>query len=247
MTAEIQNGSTLDFQRRGLALWLEEWRVYKALAAVSVPEGGGSAGKDSAVGGVGLTFPEAGGRSQPLRVGQVRLLRPAGMNLLQQRPVYVVLLMRQGVASWLVAPFGRFANPAVPGEWRTGLRSAPLRVLCLWNARVVSHQALESAWLSRRLTATQAARALAVWQTCADGMPLESVLAQRIGPPLQHPLDPRHEYLQEERELLDEHFGVAQADEASGADLVYEEMSQSVDRKAAEDRGRYGRDGDCRE
>jgi hypothetical protein len=233
-------------QRRALSRWLEEWMVHMTLAVCPVvdrvPE---TSGREAgvAMGGEGTGL---GGKTEEhfLSVGQIRLLRPGGKVLEQMRPVYVVLLKREKDAAWLVAPFGRFSNPAVRGEWLTGIRAAPLRVLCLWNARIVAEETvLRAAWLCSMLTADQFARGMEVWRHIREGAPLEHVPARRVGPPLLHPLDPRHGYLQEECELLDQYPGFVNTEEVRHSTLFYDAPSSEL-RKAAEERGKYGKEGE---
>jgi hypothetical protein len=244
MRSEHAKDELLACQRRKLSLWLEEWQIYKALAAVGSGDWTAMAPRSDAAlvtGGEWRRGSKERAKGQQRRTGQIRLLCPCRIGLAHIRPVYAVLLRKQNGPAWLVAPFSRFVNPAVPGEWGTGIRAAPLRVLCLWNARVVADETMESAWLSGKMTDAQVANALDLWRHLVEAKPMEQVLARRTGPPLKHPLDPRHEYLQEERELLDEHVGFAFAQEPQGSTLVYE-VPQSALRKAAEERGKYGKE-----
>jgi hypothetical protein len=176
-------------------------------------------------------------------IGQVRLLHPAYMDIARMRPIYVAVLRRAGETSWLVAPFSRFARSAVPGELQTCLRAAPLRVLCLWNARIVNQEAMAATWLCRRIAAAQVVSALKVWLNFSEGKPLQQALVSRVGPPLEHPLDPRHDYMQEELELLDAHLGPTSSEVGRSAALVYA-MPESELRRAAEFRSEYGNDGE---
>lgn len=233
-------------QKRALSLWMDEWRIYKALRGESAPDdshGAHSVGLNTVGRG-----PDVAGScgAQDVLIGQIRLLRPAGLELRQARPVYVLLLCMDGGAHW-VAPFSRFANPAVPGEWATGVESAPLRVLCLWNARLAPVQSLQAGWPAGSLPAAGVARALEVWRHVRDGGLREgawqaAVGASGLGPPLEHPLDPRHEYLQEERELLDVHLGLT-IEAAQRSDRLTYEPPQSERRMAAESREKYGTEG----
>lgn len=190
-------------QRRLLAEWLHEWQLELALRAVdsaqppallsSRPE---HKQTDSAVSGK----PEA---------GQVRLLLP-DTECTSVRPLYVLLLAEAGKGRWLAAPFGRFAVPAIPGEWRTGLRAMHLRVLCLWNTRYLEASRLRNAWKVRTINPDRLATACGLLQKCFD-LPDYAALQndaassalRETGPPLLHPADPRHQYLTEETDQLD--------------------------------------------
>lgn len=241
MTPEGKRCGLMVSQRRRLSLWLAEWRVHKALAAVLPDRIVPATDGDAAASAVVKERMGDGDKNRSLSVGQVRLLRPFGMSLSQIRPVYVVVLRREGMAAWLIAPFSRFANPAVPGEWLTGLRSAPLRVLCLWNARVVDEAAIRSAWFCRKVSRTMIERTLDVWRLARQAKPVGRVSLQRVGPPLLHPLDPRHVYLQEERELLGAHLGFVCEQGGLGVPHLYAiPMSELL--KAAEGKGNYGKE-----
>jgi hypothetical protein len=174
-------------------------------------------------------------------VGQVRLLHPAHMDPARMRPVYVAVLRQAGGTSWMVAPFSRFTQPAVPGELQTSLRAAPLRVLCLWNARIVNQEAMAATWLCKKIAAAQVVSGLNVWRNLSEGKPMEQALVPRVGPPLEHPLDPRHDYMQEEIELLDAHLGLTRPEIVRSKALFYA-IPESELRKAAEIRGEYGKD-----
>lgn len=232
--------------RHVLAKWLQEWEIHRIVsrsaedlqARATAARGAGSFTM-SPLGGVGKC-----GRSARIpKIGQVRLLRPSDgrgeTSSSMDRPVYVLVLKETRDGFWLVAPFGRFSTPAVPGEWLTGIRALPLRVLCLWNARVVFGRWVESAWYSGRMTSAKVMDAQEVLRCSLEGAPLERVLATKVGPCLIHPLDPRHEYLQEERTLLDRLVGLGSEGEKSIQRLAYEVPAPEY-RKAAEERGKYG-------
>lgn len=138
-----------------------------------------------------------------LKEGEIRLLHPAAGVAACARPVYVALLPRRQDRRWLLAPFGRYAVPATPGEWATGSRAGPLRVLCLWNARPAPARVLIGSWRVGVLSPRQRRAALAVHRRVRGGPEVEPAVARRTGPPVSHPLDPRLEYLAEETELWD--------------------------------------------
>jgi len=163
------------------------------------------------------------------------------MDMERTRPVYVAVLRQTGGTSWMVVPFGRFADPAIPGELRTGLRALPLRVLCVWNAHVMTQEALARAWLCRKIAAGLVTRGLTVWRHISEGAVLDRDLIPRVGPPLEHPLDPRHAYVQEERELLDVHIGFERPEVVPRSEAFYA-IPEPEFRRAAERRGEYGRD-----
>lgn len=248
METDVREKAALAAMRRNLKRWLREWDTRNVL--------------QDAVARGDPTLPGLPSWSDSNRVevrtgsdqdllscveaGQIRLLpRPglgAGCGLGGLRPVYVVILEDRGNGIWLVAPFSGFASPAVPGEWLTGLRQVPLKVLSLWNARAVDAAAVARGWSCGSFPSGKVADALDVWRHATRGAPLEIVSANRIGPPLRHPLDPRHAYMQEESELLDVHLGAESAGSAGGLPIYEVAAPQYL--RAAEERGKYGGKGD---
>lgn len=228
-------------QRRELSCWIEEWKIDRALTAATEPgRAVVEAAADDTVSRCRGDQISGGGGVVPA-VGQVRLLPPVEAGGTHERPVYVLVLECAGIGQWRVAPFSRFDNPATPGEWTTGLRALPMRVLCLWNARVVGQDMLGAAWFCRRVSAAQVGRALAAYRQVREGLSSGAALSGRFGPPLEHPLDPRHGYLQEERALLDVSLGEREPGAEQGDAFCYE-AGESERRKAAEGAGEYGAD-----
>ncbi len=182
-------------QRERLATWLAAWRLDRAMAAADGDAAEtAEAGEPAAGARAAGVAPRAeyAARAAPPRAGDVLLLKPL-TPLTRRRPVYVLVLGRGGArGTRQVAPFARFEVPATPGEAGTGLAPPPLRVLALWNRRTVPAARLAAlAWPVLRLSRTQRLEASAAGET-------------RRGPPLVHPLDPRHDYLDEERRLWPE-------------------------------------------
>jgi hypothetical protein len=208
--------------RKKLALWLDDWRLERALAAADGTNGEGS----ETDGGAGAP-PHAPGWPPPLAgelgVGDILLLKPI-TPLTARRPTYVVVVAPGGDAGWWrVAPFSRLAAPATPEEVTTGLKSEPLRVLCLWNAHPVPARRLAAwAWRVGRIAPATLARIGAA----GDG---------RRGPRLVHPLDPRHTYLDEERALWREWDEAADAADAATSQEDGSAVDLWEDARAAED------------
>ena len=113
----------------------------------------------------------------------------------------MAVLEDTGRGRFLIAPFSRFTEPATPGEWLTGCAAPGLAVLCLWNVDFMEELRLGRAWTIGRLIAAQLQRALRVRASIGCERPLPGRLAREVGPPLVHLLDPRREYLREERAL----------------------------------------------
>ena len=110
---------------------------------------------------------------------------------------------------------------------------------------MVPDRTVAAAWFCGRIPAARTAQALDLWDRLREGASPDPALARQVGPPLAHPLDPRHAYLQEERELLDEHLCQGEAEEPRDTHrLVYERDATGTPlRRAAEEEGEYRADG----
>ena len=230
--------------RRRLGLWLREWEADRILAQACAPAWQVDPRAGSGIDAGAPLLAEHHARNP--RVGDVWLLRPMAAGSAAERPMYVLVMEHLDGEMLQVAPFGRFASPAVPGEWRTGLRAVPLRVLCLWNIRRVPAAAFRGCWCASRLRGAIVHRALDVWQHVRDGSPLSLVGPEALGPPLVHPRDPRWGYLAAETELWDGYRTVggvispfADEDQAGRATSLYDEQSTPL-RLAAEAGESYG-------
>jgi hypothetical protein len=140
----------------------------------------------------------------PISPGQIRHLNPE-LKPAWSRPVYVfVLAVDDKRQRALAVPFGPLPVPAFDGELATGLDDESLAVLCLWNSAWMPLTLLAHSWPlmdaeSELLRdAAQLRQALARKQTVPDS------LLDRIGPPLVHPRDPRHDYVDAEEDLLED-------------------------------------------
>lgn len=184
---EAGGAGSLPQQRQTLASWLREWTVEQALA-------GGEEEAAWASAASGRRTP----RRQPARAGEVRLLPP---DISGDRLRYFLILEAPPDGPVRVAPFSRFAVPAIPGEWRTGHRAPALAVLCVWNAIDLPRALAECAWRVTDFGAARldSARKLAAKYLAPDLDP-PAEWAESVGPPLRHPDDPRWSYLREEAE-----------------------------------------------
>ncbi len=208
-----KQSAALARQRRQLAQWLFEWQLEQAITApaacveAAVASARESVGEDAAR--ALAVEHQTGRRADALQAGDVRLLRPV-LSSARDRPVYLLLLTQSDDKSWLVAPFGRFAVPAVPGEWRTGLRALPAAVLCGWQVRRVPTAVLAGAWHSMTLAMPRLATARRIAAACCESPELDAAAEggplpwTELGPPLRHPDDPRRAYLAEESDRLDD-------------------------------------------
>lgn len=224
--------NTSEEDRRRLADWLAERRMDRLMR-------GGADESESrpepSPAGTLIRYDQRVGARQ-LKPGAIHILRPVAASNQVFGPVYVLLVeFVDGVSGgWRMMPFGRYAEPAVPGEWATGQTWAPLRVLCLWNDRVVDPDRLIPEPAGRFGPAIMR-RVLAIRRFMHEGGVLASRDRRTLGPPLFHPADPRHAYLDEEVERLDIHVGRHPAQERTVVD------SEAVAwRLAAEGRPGYG-------
>lgn len=195
----------LAWQRKRLALWLAEWQLEEGLRRVGAPDGGVARTGDAAGGVVpGRALWRGVGSEIWPAVGQIRLLAPEAASVAAAWPVFFAILELLPGEVLRVAPFGRFAEPAVPGEWKTRRKRNPLRVLCLWNARQFSVKAAALSWCVDALTPGELARARAVYAHAMQGAPLNDPPARDVGPPLVHPDDPRQVYCYREEARMDQ-------------------------------------------
>ena len=213
-------------ERRRLAAWLQEWRLDQALPVHP------DAGPPAAVIRTVPPPPQDASDGAPAQTGapacspgDIRLIYPPCNRDDCLPPLYVAVLRAVAQNVWLVAPFGRFSTPAVPSEWRTGLKALPLRVLCLWNARTVADRKLAGrSCRAGALSARLVTRIPATPPQWAPAMPLQPTPAplspcrpapSRVGPPLLHPADPRWIYLERETDRMD--AGLAAGHASHGA------------------------------
>jgi len=109
-----------------------------------------------------------------------------------------------------------------------------LKVLCLWNVRELPGAKVQRSWVVDELSRDELTDALRLHEALATKETPTQMLADRIGPPIQHPLDPRKEYLEEERSWMSRFAGHS----AEAAPIQFPQRSSRL-RKAAEDRAKY--------
>ncbi|MBN1557541.1 MAG: hypothetical protein JW951_05280, partial [Lentisphaerae bacterium] len=120
-------------------------------------------------------------------------------------------------------------------EWRTGRTAPCLSVLCLWNTRSLPASLLRQSWTAGRLTPAEQRAARAV----LAGGPLPRALAARTGPPLVHPLDPRHEYRESEHRIMQDLRGLPAAGPPQTGEDLYVRSDPPALLRAAETHARY--------
>lgn len=223
-------------QLQRLARWLREWDVDRRLADEE-----DSQIEAASVGGAGAgatDLADPGG--EPVAAGQIRLLFPDTPET-RARPVFVAVLQEER-GEFLIAPFGRFGEPALEGEWLTGRDAPALRVLCLWNCFALPPGRLLRSWLVDELSAAERAGSAAVLQFVRSGIGLPPGVKRRCGPPLRHPADPRQEYRSQERFFANELRRTAGAADGAAAETgLWPEPETSALKKAAETKTPYGR------
>lgn len=181
-----------------LALWLKRWREEVALAkAGELPEL-----LPTDVPAPQLPTDVNSFDSFGVCASDIRLLNPWLVRDVR-RPLYFAVLGEWLDGLWLIAPFARFPQPATVGEWNTGRGEAdpkkdPLAVLCLWNALTVPPEVVSQSWFIDLFNEKEMESAWDVFRHITTGKFLPTNLAQRVGPPLYHPADPRNDYLEEE-------------------------------------------------
>ena len=186
-----------EFWTRRLNLWLDEWEVYQKLLAIEDEE---FAELDSSKDGTSSSddlLPDISPYDHTsINSGEIRVLSHH-LSGNQDEPVYVAVIS-EWEDDWLVAPFSPFSEPASTGEMLTGIDICGLRVLSLWNAHTVTQENLSFSWLDGSLEDQVRRDAWNVFRHVSLGEPLSAELALRIGPPINHPEDPRKTYQQEQ-------------------------------------------------
>ncbi len=201
--------------RERLAAWLAEWELDRVLAETEAHDDASPPGPMARIGrGTPWVTPF---EPRPPVPGEIRLMSPPEAA---DPPLALAVLDMEGEVC-RVAPFGRFRHPAVPAELRVDPPQPWLRVLCLWNVRARLLTDLVSSWPLGHLSTHDLGLARELLDVLESDGEVPEALHARTGPPLRHPMDPRREYLREERRRVDRGFpdaveaGDALADPAS--------------------------------
>lgn len=195
--------SASDEHRERLARWLIAWEIDLELRAAERDSQGPPGPVADVVAATDEEIPVTPTSSEPApEPRQIRLFSPR-ISAARDRLLYVAVLAAAGPGQFLVAPYGRFTEPCVAGELLSGRDAGPLTVLCLWNAAEITTATLAESWVIDRLSANELAEALSVRHHLLSEKAPTPQLAERIGPPLWHPADPRRRYLQEERRVME--------------------------------------------
>ena len=215
-----QTGAQAD--QRQLAQWLREWEVFRRLEPASSTEPIHVRSERCAT--------RRGVQPEP---GEIWLLPP---SLTPDGPRYVAVFGPPKDGYCVVIPFGLLSVPATPKE--LGLsRDYPLAVLCLWNQTSIEAEQLAAGWHVGALTDEERSAIATIDPDTRDS---ESRVRAGMctGVPVRHPLDPRLEYMDVEREFA-EH--IARSEDAEDTPtLIYEVHQPEELSLAAEEREAYG-------
>lgn len=215
--------------RERLALWLAEWEADRILQKESVPETAESTNPDPT--------PEMTETAE-LKAGQVRLLFPDHAST-RARLRYVAILEISPDGPCLMAPFSRFSEPALPGEMQTQLDDFLLRVLCPWNAHPLPADRARRSWLVDHLSEEDVCAGRELHAAIEAGDSTPAGIADRTGPPVHHPLDPRKEYMIGERQWISALAGPGRERDTIRFPDAFARQDPDRLRKAAEDRDPY--------
>lgn len=138
-----------------------------------------------------------------LMPGDIRLVSPRFLPGVD-RPLAVLLLDQNfETDEWVVVPFSPENQAVRNGEWETQLEEPLLHVLCFWNARTVQGCVLEESQAVDSLNADELEHCDRLYRAWTTRQPWSLVDAARSAAPLRASLDPRQDYVDREREMLD--------------------------------------------
>jgi hypothetical protein len=103
-----------------------------------------------------------------------------------------------------VAPFGPVTVPALVTEMRTDLPDRMLAVLCLWNVTWLGMKDLGRCWMLSDVGEGLMERVKMLREALMRGGGVPEDLKDLVGPPLEHPADPRMEYIATEERLWEQ-------------------------------------------
>lgn len=205
-----------------LSAWIEEWNIDQHLRQITdFPEADEEKTEGQPFSVVGSSKEIAVRLVRPfdsdIAIGEIRLFS-SQMLPAADYPVYFVVLSEEENDRLRIVPFSRFANPATPGEWLTGRNENALRVLSVWNFKIVHRQSIGKSWIVDELSAEELQTVWAVFKHVTTREPLPAGIVKQVGPPLNHLRDPRLRYQDEEALLLsslDFKFGEDAGDHAN--------------------------------
>lgn len=184
-----------DRRKHFLSEWSRERAIEKQLCATHVaPESTSEEQSDLFT----VKVPKARAFDFNVKPGDVRLLSP-GQITDERRLAYIAVLdLHDEDGFALVAPFSKYAYPAVKDEWLTGLDSTPLRVLQLWNATPMPRFLLAQSWRCCSLTDVELVTARDLYRHAIAGTWPEAGVREQTGLAIHDPSDERLAYQEEE-------------------------------------------------
>jgi hypothetical protein len=133
--------------------------------------------------------------SDLLKPGQIVQFKPEALPC-AARPIYALIEKTDpGRREVLAVPFGPLSLPAIQTELTTSLGDAALAVLCLWNAQWLPLEAAARCWEITEAPASLLADIATLRGGLSRKEPVPPEIADRTGPPLTLPDDPRQEYI----------------------------------------------------
>lgn len=195
--------SPAPWQAAQLKRWLQEWKLYCALADNSEDESPASynSSDDEKAEFPPDFVPPFETTEDTFSPGSVRVLSPELVPD-AERPFYIVLLMDWAVDRKLVAPFGPISIPASTMEFQMDRTEPHLSVVSLWNARILSSEVVAKSWFAGRLEPHELEDLLAVWNYSVLDKPLPAHLLAKVGSPIDEAEDPRCDYQNAESEVF---------------------------------------------
>ena len=231
-----------DWMRERLLRWLRDWQLDQALH--SGPNGSPRQTLEDDLPPPGETAADAvvepDATTPDPSPGQVRLLSPeipAG----REAPLYFLVVGRSEAEpeSYIIAPFSRFSEPATDEELLVKGLAPGLGAVQIWNTAVLPGRIVSRSWLSGEVSREELRNALAVYRHAIAGEELPMSVQTQVGPPLLHPDDPRHEYVEQEAERTDAlQVYVEAMQNRSRPPLIYERPTSAY-AIAAEKHGTY--------
>ena len=150
------------------------------------------------------------------------------------QPLYG-LIRPDGYDRWRVFPFSPYAFPAMPDELLIR-EDPPVQVIQGWNTRSVPSGQVEKSWRVADLPVEKAFLLERWWVMVQSGTLPSERFGEDIGPELRHPLDPRFEYMDFERERVDQVLGEATVEYGTGG------MQMAAEEDEGEEYGAPGPD-----
>lgn len=174
--------------------------------------------------------------------GDVRLLNPT-LPGGADRLFYILIVRPEGDGHWLCMPFSPYSTPAIPGEVATGLDDPGMRVVSPWNAAALPEAVIAASWRAGRAPDSVLNSCIVAHEAGPRSWRFVPRWSEARGPRVVHPLDPRHDYMAEERRIMAGLSGYGSAGTVEGdvADVTLYPDAGSEEHLMAAETGRpYG-------